>query len=259
MLLEALHREFLERPDAESQAAYSSFCQSRGDALSTFSLYEALSERHGSDWHTWPTALQNPASDEVKAARTELSNRIGFHQWLQWLANAQLSDAQSRAKQSGMALGLYLDLAVGPRRGAAESWCEQDSVALGVALGAPPDHLSPDGQNWQLAAYAPAKLSRQNYGPLRRIIAETMRHAGILRIDHVLGMNRSYWIPDDGSPGGYIRQPFEALLAIIAIEAERAGNCCDWRRPRTCAGRISRGVGRARSLQLFSAAIRARQ
>jgi 4-alpha-glucanotransferase len=121
-----------------------------------------------------------------------------------------------------MALGLYLDLAVGSRRGGAETWCETDTIAQGVSIGAPPDHLSPAGQKWNLAAFAPEKLFQNKYKAFRDTIAEAMRHAGVLRIDHVLGLNRSFWIPDDGSPGGYIRQPFEALLAIVAIEAERA-------------------------------------
>jgi 4-alpha-glucanotransferase len=92
-----------------------------------------------------------------------------------------------------------------------------------VSIGAPPDHLSPEGQNWNLAAFAPRKLRAQNYAPFRQILRSTMRNAGILRIDHVLGLNRSFWIPDDGNPGGYVRQPFAALIALIKIEAERAG------------------------------------
>jgi 4-alpha-glucanotransferase len=144
--------------------------------------------------------------------------------WLQWVADTQLTNAQSRSKAAGMALGLYLDLAVGSRRDGAESRCEQAAVAQGVSIGAPPDQLSPEGQNWNLTAFAPRKLKSLRYRPLRRIIAQVIRHAGVIRIDHVLGLNRSYWIPDDGSPGGYIRQPFESLLAIIKIEAERF-NC----------------------------------
>lgn len=150
--------------------------------------------------------------------------RLEFHMWLQWVAETQLAQAQARGKAAGMPLGLYLDFAVGSRRDGAESWCEQAAVAQGVSIGAPPDQLNPEGQNWNLTAFAPRKLRAMRYRPLRRIIAQTIRHAGIIRIDHVLGLNRSYWIPDDGSPGGYIHQPFESLLAIIKIEAERF-NC----------------------------------
>ena len=122
-----------------------------------------------------------------------------------------------------MILGLYLDLAVGARLGGAESWGRSSASATGVSLGAPPDQLSPAGQNWQLAAFAPRKLQEGRYAAFRQILAKTLRHCGVLRIDHALGLSRSFWIPEDGSPGGYIRQPFEALMAVIAIEAQRAG------------------------------------
>ncbi|MEP5090101.1 MAG: 4-alpha-glucanotransferase, partial [Paracoccaceae bacterium] len=150
------------------------------------------------------------------------AGRIEFHRWLQWVADKQLASTQSNLLHSGMPLGLYLDLAVGARRGGAESWCEADAIAQGVSVGAPPDHLSPAGQNWDLAAFAPHRLKGQKYAAYRRILRSCMRHAGVLRIDHVLGLNRSFWIPDDGSPGGYVSQPMEALSAIIRIEAERA-------------------------------------
>lgn len=212
-----------EREGAVPDATFDRFRADRGGTLADFALYEALSERHGTDWRDWPEPLARREPDALAAARREHAGRIRFHEWLQWQADAQVGDAQRRARGAGMALGLYLDLAVGPRRGGAESWCEAGAVARGVSLGAPPDHLGPDGQNWQLAAYAPEALAAADYAPLRRILRETMRHAGMIRIDHVLGFARSYWIPDDGAPGGYIRQPMDALLAIVAIEAVRAG------------------------------------
>lgn len=208
--LEQLFARFTDTAPAEHQSAFEAFCAQGGDALETFARFEAVSEIHGADWTVWP--------DTPTAAAPE---RIAFHMWLQWVADTQLAAAQKRAKDTGMPLGLYLDLAVGARRDGAESWCERDAVATGVSIGAPPDRLSPEGQNWGLAAFAPRKLRAQRYRPLRRILAQTMRRAGLIRIDHVLGLNRSFWLPDDGSPGGYIKQPFDALLAVIRIEAER--------------------------------------
>jgi len=221
--LTATYARFLAMATPEAKATFATFRDTQGDALARFALYEALSERHGPDWHRWPADLHSPDSPATRAAAADLSDRIAFHMWLQWLADHQMAAAHTRAKAAGLPLGLYLDLAVGARRGAAETWCESGAVAQGVSLGAPPDHLSPAGQNWNLTAYSPRKLAAQRYGPLRQILRKVMRHAGILRIDHILGMNRSYWIPDDGSPGGYIRQPFAPLLAILAIEAQRAG------------------------------------
>lgn len=207
--LEALFAAF-GGADADAQADFEAFRQAGGAELARFARFEALSERHGPDWTRWPDDPDQPAA-----------GRAAFHIWLQWVADRQLAAAQARARDAGMPLGIYLDLAVGPRRDGAEAWCERDAIAQGVSIGAPPDHLSPEGQKWNLAAFAPAKLRALRYAPLRRVLAGTMRHAGVIRIDHVLGLNRSFWIADDGSPGGYIRQPFEALLAVIRIEAAR--------------------------------------
>ncbi|UWR01315.1 4-alpha-glucanotransferase (plasmid) [Rhodobacteraceae bacterium S2214] len=211
--LETAFTTFLTKADPADAQSFAAFQSNGGDDLHKFATFEALSEIYGPDWRQWPDTPANP--DPA---------RVTFHMWLQWVADRQLSDAQAQAKAGGMALGLYLDLAVGSRRDGAESWCAQTAIAQGVSIGAPPDHLSPAGQNWDLAAFAPRKLKAERYRPLRRIIAQTIRHAGIIRIDHVLGLNRSYWIPDDGSPGGYIHQPFESLLAVIKIEAARY-NC----------------------------------
>lgn len=211
--LETAYAAFETNATIAARRDFAAFVATSGPTLVDFAAFEALSEVHGPDWRIWPAQMARAPED-----------RIAFYMWLQWVTQAQLASAQTRALDAGMALGLYLDLAVGPRRDGAEARCEQAAIAQGVSLGAPPDHLSPGGQNWDLAAFAPRKLKAQRYAPLRRILASTMQHAGIIRIDHVLGLNRSFWIPDDGSPGGYIRQSFDALLAVIKIEAE-ANNC----------------------------------
>lgn len=212
----ALEDAFLRFKTSASQKAKQAFSEYKSTgsvALSDFARFEALSDVYGPDWQNWPKKTKNPP----KA-------RLDFHMWMQWLASVQLTHAQTRAKASGMPLGLYLDLAVGSRRDGAEAWCEQEVVAKGVSIGAPPDHLSPQGQNWNLTAFSPIKLKAQRYRSFRRIIGQMIRHAGLIRIDHVLGLNRSFWIPDNGSPGAYMSQPFESLLAVIKIEAERH-NC----------------------------------
>ena len=202
---------FNDRASPQEQQSFAAFVAAGGTTLTDFARFEAISLHHGPDWRQWPENIDCPDGEER------------FHLWLQWTADRQLGAAQKRAREAGMGLGLYLDLAVGARLGGAESWSARGSLAQGVSLGAPPDQLSPAGQNWQLSAYAPRKLARHAYAPLRQVLAQSMRHCGVLRIDHALGLNRSYWIPDDGSPGGYIRQNFRSLMAIIAIEAQRAG------------------------------------
>ena len=212
--LEKLHDIFLHEATQSARRAYAAYRAERGVDLELFARFEALSEVYGPDWRRWPR--------EAEQDRAAPADRLAFHSWLQWVADQQLANAQATALSAGMPLGLYLDLSVGSRHDGAESWCEQACIATGVSIGAPPDQLGPDGQNWDLAAFSPVKLQAAGYAPLRRILAQTMRHAGVIRIDHVLGLNRSFWIPDDGSPGAYIRQPLESLVAIIKIEAYRS-------------------------------------
>ncbi|MEM1074792.1 MAG: 4-alpha-glucanotransferase [Pseudomonadota bacterium] len=212
--LEAEFEAFVAAKGSSDNSGFVSFCAGAGLPLDEFARFEALSMRLGSDCRTWH---QDAPSAAVPA------NELAFHKWLQWRADEQLAEAQTKAKASGMPLGLYLDLAVGARLGGAESWGPHSAAAENVSLGAPPDHLSPAGQMWQLAPLSSRKLKSSRYQALRFVLARTMRHCSILRIDHALGLNRSFWIPENGIPGGYMRQPFESLTAVIAIEAERAG------------------------------------
>lgn len=205
-------------PEAD-RSGFETWAATCPEDLKRFAVFEAISERHGPDFRTWPRALQQPGPKADEAA----GRRAGFHLWLQWLAETQINAAQAQAQAAGMSLGLYLDLAVGPRPDGAEVWMNGATIAQGVTIGAPPDHLSPEGQSWALAAHAPRGLAAADYAPLRSMLRTLMAKCGVLRIDHALGLLRSFWIPEDGSPGGYITQPLDRLLAVITIEAHRAG------------------------------------
>ncbi len=220
--LQAAYDYFQRNASFDEQTAFARYREEEGKTLEDYALFETLSEVHGPDWRRWPDKFQTCGSRACTEFARGHHNRMEFHAWAQWLADQQLQGAQSQACSSGMSLGLYLDLAVGPRRGAAETWCERACIAQGVSIGAPPDHLSPAGQNWDLAAYAPEQQKQTGYRSFRSLLARSLRHAGVLRIDHVLGLKRSYWIPDDGAPGGYVNQPCDALLAIVAIEASKS-------------------------------------
>ncbi|MEM8628442.1 MAG: 4-alpha-glucanotransferase, partial [Pseudomonadota bacterium] len=214
-----LERDYQTFVGSNDHAAFKTWCASCAEDFKQFAVFEAISEQKGGDFRTWPNTLQTPGA----AASTAAGERARFHLWLQWRASTQIDAAQSKAKSAGMSLGLYLDLAVGPRPDGAEVWMNSDTIAQGVTIGAPPDHLSPEGQSWALAAHAPGRLAAAAYTPLRSMLQTLMAKCGLLRIDHALGLLRSFWIPDDGSPGGYITQPLESLLAVITIEAHRAG------------------------------------
>jgi len=221
-VLEALFHATIEA-DGPAAADLAAWRQGPGRALEWFAVFEAIAEVRGPDWRAWPEALQAPGSSDVRRFASENERSVRCHAWLQWLADRQLADAQAAAGGAGMAFGLYLDLAAGVRPGGADTWAARDCFARGVSLGAPPDAFSLDGQTWNLAPFSPPGLRAAAYGPFVRMLRATMAHAGIVRIDHVLGLDRSFWVPESGAPGGYVRYPFESLLALVRIEAARAG------------------------------------
>lgn len=206
---------------ADRTNAFDLFCQAEGARLEEFCLFEALSHVHGSNWRIWPEAVASPDAPGIRELKTHSWRELRYHAYLQWLASTQLLEAKDRAKRAGMALGLYADLAVGVRPDGAEIWANQGAFAHHVSLGAPPDAFNPNGQNWSLAPLNPCGLVEQKFEPFIATIRQCLKHAGMLRIDHVMGLLRCFWVPDDGSPGAYVRYPLDALLAIIKIEAHR--------------------------------------
>ncbi len=203
---------------------FAAFRHRRGRALEDFALFEALSERYGEDWRAWPAGLGAPDAPDARRFAAENATAVAYHAWLQWLADAQLGAAQVRARAAGMSMGLYTDMAVGVRAGGAEVWANPDVFAHGVSLGAPPDHFNPHGQTWGLAPLSPLGLARAGYAPFVETVRAVLRHAGLARIDHVLGLARCFWVPETGeAPGAYVRYPLELLLAIVRLEATRLG------------------------------------
>lgn len=217
--LEAAHRRFLA---VGGDPAFDAWCTAEGEGLHRFCLHQALSERHGPYWTNWPAALQDPDTAEVAAFGTAHADRLEFHAWAQWQAVCQLDAAQAQARAAGMALGLYLDLAVGTHPAGAETWAQPGLFARGVSLGAPPDRLGPSGQSWGLAPLRPDALAADGFAALADTLRAQLRHSGMLRIDHVLGFERAFWVPE-GLPGLYVRMPKAAMLAVTRLEAARAG------------------------------------
>jgi 4-alpha-glucanotransferase len=230
-VLEALFRRFRDRgPDHGLAAGFRGFQAEGGEALARFAAFEALHEHFLAagwpfSWQSWPAALRCPDSAAVREFAQGHLERIAFFQFLQWLADRQLGEAAASGRAGGLGIGLYCDLAVGVSPDGAEAWADQELVAPGVAIGAPPDALSRAGQNWGLAPINPLALRRRCFAPLIAALRANMRHAGILRIDHVMGLQRLYWVPT-GSPatdGAYVSYPFDALLRLVALESRRHG------------------------------------
>ncbi|MDH6226945.1 4-alpha-glucanotransferase [Streptomyces sp. MJP52] len=207
------------------RAAYADFLAREGRALEDHATWYALAEAHGTDWHRWPERLRDPRSPETARARRELADRVDFHRWLTWLADEQLAAAQRTAREAGMPVGLIHDLAVGVHPGGADTWALGDCFATGMSVGAPPDAFNAHGQDWGLPPWRPDRLAETGYAPLRDLLRARFRHAGALRIDHVMGLFRLWWVPQGRPPtqGTYVRYDADAMLAVLALEAHRAG------------------------------------
>jgi 4-alpha-glucanotransferase len=214
--LQALERIWA-RPDPARDAELRRFPADGGEALRRWGIFAALSERHGPAWQQWPATLRDPDGSGVRRAAPELAERAAFHEWLKLLLDQQLAAA-------GAQLPLLNDLPLGFDPGGFDAWCWQPLLAA-ASLGAPPDRFNPAGQRWGLPPFVPARLRLAHYAPFAETVRAVLAHGGGLRIDHVLGLFRQWWVPDGQGPedGAYVTQPAEELLAVLAIESTRAG------------------------------------
>lgn len=201
----------------EGDEDFDRFLATEGLRLHTFACFNVLVERHGADWRQWPAQFHRPDNPAVERFAKEESHRVRFHTWLQWLLNRQLAEA-------AQSVSLMQDLPIGFSRSGADAWVWQDLLALEMSVGAPPDLYNTQGQDWGLPPFIPHKLREVAYDPFIQTIRAVLRHAGGLRIDHVMGLFRLWWVPCGGSAkdGAYVRYPADDLLAILAIESQRA-------------------------------------
>ena len=190
--------------------------------LTDFATFCALAEVHGANWQEWPAELRRPDSPAVLRERD--GDRVAFHIWLQRLLEVQLDAANRAARDAGMPVGIVHDLAVGIDPNGADGWLLQDVLAAGVHAGAPPDAFNQLGQDWGLAAWRPDQLIETGYAAYRDMLSRIFRHAGGLRVDHVAGLWRLWWVPPGmgAAEGTYVRYDPEAMLGILALEAHRA-------------------------------------
>ncbi|MGX1312188.1 4-alpha-glucanotransferase [Streptomyces calvus] len=207
------------------RAAYEDFLAAQGQALQDHATWYALAEVHGPDWHRWPSDLRDPRSPGTARARRDLAHRVDFHSRLVWLTDAQLTAAQRAAREAGMTVGIVHDLAVGVHPRGADAWAQQEYFAAGMSVGAPPDAFNARGQDWGLPPWRPDRLADSGYAPFRDLLRALFRYAGALRIDHVMGLFRLWWVPEGHPPteGTYVRYDAEAMLAVLVLEASRAG------------------------------------
>jgi 4-alpha-glucanotransferase len=230
-VLELLFETFRARHLRSSSAragVFRAFRSEMGEALEQHAVFDALHEHALRttgvwSWHNWPEPLRRPDSPEVTAFACEHRERVDFFAYLQWLADAQLKNAQARARAGGMPIGLYEDIAVAVNPASAIAWANPGVSLRGVSAGAPPDWFNPNGQNWVLAPFSPVGLREGAYAAFAATLRHNMRHAGAVRIDHVMGLKRLFWIPEGADPavGAYVRYAFDDLVRIIALESKR--------------------------------------
>ncbi len=225
---ETLYRRFLKAAEPARRQAFERFCADGGTDLARHTAFEALHARFAADGITggfpaWPPAFRRPDSPEVQAFVRQNSEQLGFFAYLQWIARQQLDGAVAAGQAIDPPCDLYLDLAVGSSADASEMWAGQAHMANGVRLGAPPDALSATGQDWGLPPIHPGRLAAAGFDPFRRILRASMAPAGALRIDHVLGFNRQFWIPEGlpATQGGYVAFPQADMISVTAQESRR--------------------------------------
>jgi 4-alpha-glucanotransferase len=213
---------FKANPNSEDHAAFSKFRAERGAMLSRFACFEVLRHKFSKPWWEWPAEWQKP--NDARSAALHAgpdAAEIEFVKFVQWSADRQLRSCRDLATRLGLKVGLYLDVAVGVQSDGFDAWNEQAAISRHLAVGAPPDALNTAGQNWGLAGFNAAGLEIRSFEPFREMLRASMRHAGAIRLDHVLGLKRLYLVPHGfaADDGVYVQMPFEALLAATAQES----------------------------------------
>lgn len=218
----ALRLVYAQPRPPRRQAAFEAYCEAEGQGLVDYATWCVLHELHEDPW---PAQLQDSQSEAVARMREEHSDEVVFAMWCQWVADGQLAAVQREATEAGMALGIMQDLAVGVHPHGSDAWSLRDALAVGVTVGAPPDPYNQRGQDWSQPPWRPDRLAELGYQPYRAMINAALRHSGGLRVDHIIGLFRLWWIPQGHSPveGTYVRLDHEALIGILVLEAHRAG------------------------------------
>jgi 4-alpha-glucanotransferase len=218
-----------EQADPEQRRAFEAFLQIHGDRIHVHALFEALHAHFFTGdaplwhWRDWPEEFRHPDAPGAKTFADSHAQDVAFHAWLQFQADRGLAAAQRACRESGMGIGLISDLAVGTDSGGSQCWSRQEETLLGLSIGAPPDLMQRHGQNWGLTAFSPRGLVAQGFGTYREMLHTALAHAGGMRIDHAMGLNRLWVIPDgaSGADGAYLAFPERDLIRLIALESQR--------------------------------------
>ena len=225
MKLSALKAVFEQPMTSERAASFDAYCANEGAGLEQFARWCAFAEVHGTASQLWPEGIRHPNGPGIEAEAARLADRVVFFKKCQWILDEQFAVAQSRAKAAGMNAGIVHDLAVGVHPDGADSWALQDVLAKTVNVGCPPDMYNQMGQDWSQPPWRPDALVETGYAAYRDMLRTILRHAGGIRVDHALGLFRLWWIPAGEKPfnGTFVKYDHEAMVGILALEAQRAG------------------------------------
>jgi 4-alpha-glucanotransferase len=209
----------------ERQARYRQFADREGAELDAWARWCALAEQYGPDWRQWPPELADPRRAAARTDSGPLSERVCFHAWIQWLLDEQLATAQRAARAAGMTIGVIGDLAVGAHPGGSDAWAHRDLLVRGMSVGAPPDGFNQRGQDWSQPPWHPQRLAASDARPLAELFSAALRHTGGVRVDHVMGLMRLWWIPAGMPPdlGAYVRYDHRLTVGALTGEAAKAG------------------------------------
>ena len=227
-VLEACYEQFKKHGSKQRKADFEKFAEEGGERLKNFALFQTLTDAFSKldppmpDWRDWPAEYQDPNTKEVKAFAEKNKDKIGFYTYLQWETQRQMEGVQEVCHNNGMKVGLYTDIAVGSAPYGYEAWGCKD-LYMKASAGAPPDVLSPNGQNWDVLGFKPQALKETGYAPFIEMLRNNMKTAGCTRLDHVLQLARLYMIPNgkETKDGAFVYYPVDDLMAIAALESHR--------------------------------------
>ncbi|GLU47933.1 4-alpha-glucanotransferase [Nocardiopsis ansamitocini] len=220
--LEILHRV---RRTPERETALRAYLDREGSDLVEYATWCALAEEHGFDYRSWPEPLRDVRGSVVGAEALHRWGTVDFHRWVQWVLDEQLAAAQASARAAGMGTGIVHDLAVGVQGGGSDAWMYGDVLTPGIQVGAPPDAFNQQGQGWGQPPWHPIRLAEEGYLPFVSQMRQVMRHAGGVRVDHVMGLFRLWWVPEGASPaeGAYVRYDHEGMVGALLLAAHESG------------------------------------
>ncbi len=227
-LLRQMYESFIDDDHPALHADFARFRADGGELLAQHAVFETLHaaqfEKGIGDWREWPVDLRNPTGAATTVFAASHEDEVRFHCFLQWLADRSIAIAHGTAREAGMRIGLIADLAVGTDTAGSHAWSRQGDILGGLAIGAPPDLFNPGGQNWGLTGFSPRALANGGFTPFLATVRAALRHAGGLRIDHVMGLARLWLIPDGAEPsdGAYLSYPLTDMLRrLLALESQR--------------------------------------